>query len=214
MIGGSLSNLTKQELLRRIRKYEDKSGTKSKISMKHKKEVMIEYLERNVPKKEVRFAEEVQIIPIKGRTSLERNTRKKALKKIGKSKKENRKIRNIRHKDIPELEKYLEIKKHNLSSKKLKKKEPMKFIRGIDSEDKKRVLYNQKKWKQHKIKYNLVEKENKVILKIYEKERDVKKESIKKEFKFNPEKSLDKYRAEYDAKVYLIKLMRKKIAKK
>jgi len=212
--GGTLSNLTKQELLRRIRKYEKSSSNKSKISMKHKKDIMIKYLEKNIPQRRVMFVEEPTVIMIEGRTDKERKVRKKILKKIKKGKKENKNIRNIRHKEIPTLEKYLEIKKYNLSDKKLKKKESLKFIKGIDSKDKKKTLYNQKKWKKHKIKYNIVEKKNKVVLKIYEKERNIKKESIKKEYKFDSNISFDKYRAEYEAKVYLIKLMRNKITKK
>lgn len=216
-IGGSLSKLTKIELLRRIRKYERKINDKSKISMKNKKLDMIKYLEKNIPQKIVRFIEEPQIIVIEGRTDKERKVRKKALRKINKKKKEDKSIRNIRHKEIPTLEKYIEIRKYNLSlspkSKKLKKKEPMKFVKGIDSKDKKKTLYNQKKWKQHKLKYNIVEKNNKVVLKIYERERGEKKEDIKKEFKFNKEQSFDKYRAEYEAKVYLINHMRKRIVK-
>ena len=217
-IGGSYLNLTKNELLRRIRKYEKRTSSKSKISMKDKKEVMVKFLNNNVPQKKVRFVENPQIKIIEGRTDAERKARKKVLKKIKKGKKESKSIRNIRHKEIPSLEKYIEIKKYNLSispkSKKLKKKEPMKFVKGIDSKDKKKTLYNQKKWKQHKLKYNIVEKNNKVVLKIYEKERGEKKEDIKKEYKFNKEQPFDKYRAEYKAKVDLINHMRKRITKK
>ena len=82
MIGGSLTNLTKQELLRRIRKHENKTGIKSKISMKNKKDVMVKYLQKNVPQKKVRFSDDVKIIEIEGRTIEQRKTRKKALKKI------------------------------------------------------------------------------------------------------------------------------------
>ena len=214
--GGALSNLTKQELLRRIRKYEDKSGNKSKISMKHKKDIMIKYLEKNIPQRKVIFKDAPKIIMIEGRTDKERKTRKKVLKKIKKGKKENKSIRNIRHKEIPTLEKYIEIIKYNLNlkGKQLKKKEALKFVKGIDSKDKKKTLYNQKKWKQHKIKYNIVENKDKVILKIYEKERGEKKESIKKEYKFDINNPFDKYRAEYEAKVHLINYMRKIITKK
>lgn len=215
--GGALSNLNKKELLRRIKKYEKKSNTTSKISMRNKKDVMINFLQKNVPQKKVMFKNTPKIQLIEGRTDAERKLRKKALKKIKKKKKEDKSIRNIKHKEIPSLEKYIEIKKYNLGirpkSKKLKKKEPMKFIKGIDSKDKKKTLYNQKKWKQHKLKYNMVEKKNKVVLKIYEKERGEKKEDIKKEYKFNKELPYDKYKAEYKAKVDLIHHMRERITK-
>ena len=215
MYGGAMTNLTKKELLRRIRKYEKESGNRSRISMKNKKQDMVDYLNEYKPEKKVSFIEEPVVIEIEGRTDAERKVRKKALKKIGKKKKEDKSIRNIRHKEIPTIKKYLEIKEHNLNlkGKKLKKKEPLKFVKGIDSKDKKKTLYNQKKWKKHKIKYNIVKKKDKVVLKIYEKERDVKKETVRKEYNFDSKKQFDKYRAEYQAKVELIKYMRKKITK-
>lgn len=211
--GGALSNLTKKELLRRIRKYEKSSGNKSRINMSHKKQIMINYLEENIPQRRVMFKDTPKIIEIDARSDKERKERKKTLKKINKKKKEDRNVRNIYYKEIPSLEKYLEIKKYNLSTKKLKKREPIKFVKGIDSEDKKKTLYNQKKWKKHKIKYNIKKKKNKVVLKIYEKERDNKKDDIRKEYKFDKKKSLDKYKAEYEAKVDLIKHVRKLLKK-
>lgn len=212
-IGGALSNLNKKELLRRIRKYEKLSGNKSKISMKNKKQVMIDYLEQNIQERRVTFESKPNIIEINARSDNERKERKKELKKIKKTKKEKKNIKNIYYKDIPTLDKYLEIKKYNLSSKKLKKREPIKFIKGIDSEDKKKIIYNQKKYKKHKIKYNIKKKKDKVVLKIYEKEREEKKEDIIKEYNFDKKQELDKYKAEYKAKVDLIKYVRKLLKK-
>jgi hypothetical protein len=163
-IGGALSNLTKKELLRRIRKYEKTSGNKSRISMRHKKQVMLDYLQQNVPQRKVIFIEKPKVIEIEGRTDKGRISRKKALRKINKGKKDNKGIRNIYYKNIPSLEKYLEIKKYNLNlkGKQLKKKEPLKFIKGIDSEDKKKHYIIKKNGKN--IKLNIILKKRKIKL--------------------------------------------------
>ena len=50
-----LKNLTKQVLLRRIRKYEKKENKKAKINMSHKKQVMIDYIDANIEEKRIKF---------------------------------------------------------------------------------------------------------------------------------------------------------------
>jgi len=213
-IGGTLSNLTKVELLRRIRKYEKVSGNKSKISMKNKKQDMINYLNEHKPRKQVRFGD-IEIIEIEGRTEAERKTRKKELKKIGKKKKELKKLKSIYYKEIPMIKHYLDIKKHNdtVKNKKLKKREPLKFVKGIDFPEKKRIIYEQTKWKKYKMKYKIYSKKDQVKLKIYD-NKDLKNpKKIEKEYKFNKDEKYDKYRAEYLAKVELIKYIRKILKK-
>ncbi len=207
-------NITKPELLRRIRKYEKESSNKSKISMKNKKQEMINYLNIHKPEKKVTFIEEPQIIEIEARTDKERENRKKHLKKIKKKKKELKQLKSIYYKQIPMKQHYIKIKKHNeTKNKKLKKKEPLKFIKGIDFPEKKRTIYEQTKWKKYKMKYKIYTKKSKVKLNIYDKKDPKNEKKIEMEFKFNEEDKYDKYRAEYKAKVYLIKYIRKVLKK-
>lgn len=214
-IGGDLSNLTKPELLRRIRKYEKESGEKSKISMKNRKQTMIDYLNIHKPSKNVKFSGDNQIIKIKGRTDKERKERRKVLKKIGINKKKLKQIKSIYYKDIPTLKYYLDIKKYNnkVKNKKLKKKESIKFVKGIDFPEKKRTIYEQTKWKKYKMKYKIYSKKNIVKLKIYNMKNPKNIKKIEKEYKFNKNEQYDKYRAEYLAKVFLIKYIRKVLKK-
>jgi hypothetical protein len=203
----NLSNLTKDVLLRRIRKYEKTHDKKSKLTLRNKKDELIKYIRKHIPQKKVRFNTKVEIREIEGRTDKEKNKRKQALRKINKGKKENRKLSKIQHKEIPNLAKYLDIKKYNLTHD-LKKKEPMKTI------------YNQKKYRNINFKYNIVKKNDYVILKIYEKQKKnkkkedkkiVKKETIQKKFKIK-NVEMGEYIAEYNAKVFLIKYLRKNIS--
>ena len=209
------SNLTKVELLRRIRKYEKESGNKSRISMRHKKQVMVDYLSEHKPERKVRFVEEPRIIEIDARTDEERGDRKKHLRKINKKKKELKQLKSIYYKDIPMKQHYIKIKKHNMEAKKkqLKKKEPLKFVKGIDFPEKKRTIYEQTKWKKYKMKYKIYTKKNKVKLNIYDKKDPKNEKKIEKEYKFKSEDPYDKYGAEYDAKVFLIKYIRKVLKK-
>ena len=214
MKGGAITNLNKPELLRRIRKYEKQTGDKSKISMKNKKQDMIDYLQKNKPSKQVRFGS-IKVIEIEGRTDKERKTRKKQLKKIGKKKKENRKLRSIYYKDIPTSKTYLGVKKHNdtVKNKTLKKREPLDFVKGVDFSEKKRTIYEQTKWKKYKMKYKIYTKRGIVKLNIYD-NKDLKNpKKIEKEYKYDKKVKRDKYRAEYLAKVELIKYIRKILKK-
>ena len=214
MKGGTITNLIKAELLRRIRKYEKQTGNKSKISMKNKKGDMVNYLNKHKPSKTVRFGN-VKIIEIEGRTDKERNIRKKELKKIGKKKKETKKLRSIYYKEIPTLKYYLDIKKYNdtIKNKKLKKREPLKFVKGIDYSEKKRTIYEQTKWKKYKMKYKIYTKRGIVKLNIYD-NKDLKNpKKIEKEYLYDKKEQYDKYRAEYLAKVELIKYIRKTLKK-
>ena len=214
MKGGAITNLTKKELLRRIRKYEKQTGNKSKISMKNKKGDMVDYLNKHKPSKKVTFGD-IKIVEIEGRTEKERKTRKKELKKIGKKKKETRKLRSIYYKEIPLLKHYLDIKKHNdtIKNKKLKKREPLKFVKGIDFPEKKRTIYEQTKWKKYKMKYKIYTKRGIVKLNIYD-NKDLKNpKKIEQEYKYDKTEQYDKYRAEYLAKVELIKYIRKILKK-
>ncbi len=207
-------NLTKPELLRRIRKHEKESSNKSKISMKNKKQEMINYLNIYKPEKKVTFIEEPQIIEIEARTDKERGDRKKALIKIKKKKKELKQLKSIYYKEIPTKQHYIIIKKHNeTKNKKLKKREPLKFVKGIDFPEKQRTIYEQTKWKKYKMKYKIYTKKSKVKLNIYDKKDPKNEKKIEKEYKFNKEDKYDKYRAEYKAKVYLIKYIRKVLKK-
>jgi hypothetical protein len=215
----NLSNLTKDVLLRRIRKYEKTHDKKSKLTLRNKKDELIKYIRKHIPQKKVRFNTKVEIREIEGRTDKEKNKRKQALRKINKGKKENRKLSKIQHKEIPSLAKYLDIKKYNLTHD-LKKKELMKYIKGIDSEDKRKTIYKQKKYRNINFKYNIVKKNDYVILKIYEKQKKnkkkedkkiVKKETIQKKFKIK-NVEMGEYIAEYNAKVFLIKYLRKNIS--
>ena len=214
-VGGTISNLTKQELLRRIRKYEKKTGKKSKILMSSKKEIMVNFLIKYKPEKKVRFVDKPQIIEIEGRSDKERKERKNTLKKIGKKKKELKQIKSIYYKEIPLSKHYVAIKTHNdtIKSGKLKKREPIKFIKGIDFPEKKRTIYEQTKWKKYKMKYKIYTKKNKVKLNIYDKKDPKKEKKIEREYKFDNKLKYDKYRAEYEAKVELIKYIRKIIKK-
>ena len=209
------SNLTKTELLRRIRKYEKTSRNKSRISMKNKKQDMVDYLNQHKPERKVRFVEEPQVIMIEGRTDKERKIRKKALKKIGKKKKELKQLKSIYYKEIPMEQHYVKIKmfNDNIKNKKLKKREPIKFVKGIDFPEKKRTIYEQTKWKKYKMKYKIYTKKNKVKLNIYDKKDPKNEKKIEQEYKFNREDKYDKYRAEYNAKVDLIKYIRKVLKK-
>ena len=213
--GGALSNLTKEELLRRIRKYEKSTGNKSRISMKNKKQDMVNYLNQYKPSKKVRFVEKPKVIMIEGRTDAERKIRKKALKKIGKKKKELKQLKSIYYKEIPMKEHYIKIKTFNdtVKNKKLKKREPIKFVKGIDHPVKKRTIYEQTKWKEYKMKYKIYTKKNKVKLNIYDRKDPKNEKKIEKTYNFNKEDKYDKYRAEYDAKVDLIKYIRKVLKK-
>ena len=211
----TLSNLIKTELLRRIRKYEKETGNKSRISMKNKKQDMINYLNKHKPSKVVRFIEEPTLIKIEGRTEKERKTRKKQLKNIEKNKNEIKKLRSIYYKEISTVNKYLDIKNHNdnVKNKKLKKREPLDFVKGVDFREKKRIIYEQIKWKKYKMKYKIYTKRGIVKLNIYD-NKDLKNpKKIGMEFKYDKKEKYDKYRAEYLAKVYLIKYIRKILKK-
>ena len=139
--------------------------------------------------------------------------RQKLLKKINKDKKINRKLSKIYYKDVSNVDEYVKIKKYNMNSKnKLKKKEPLKFIKGIDYPTEKRSIYKQEKYKRYKIKYKITEKKKSLVLKIYNKKNIDKIIETTKVFKFD-KSEFDKYRAEYLLKIFLIEKIRKIIKK-
>ena len=165
-----LKKLTKPVLLRRIRKYEKKENKKAKINMSHKKQKMINYIDNNIEERRVNFnLERNEGRNIGVRTSLERENRKKQLRKINANKKKNRSNAKALYKEIPKKEKYIAIKKHNLNKKKkLKKKEPMKFIKMTG---KKKKIY---KNSQEKIEYKIKNRSKKIQLDIIHKQGDEK----------------------------------------
>ena len=165
-----LKKLTKPVLLKRIRKYEKKENKKAKINMSHKKQVMINYIDKNVKEKRVHFnLDKNEKKNIGERTSIERENRKKQLRKINTNKKKNRSNAKALYKEIPKKDKYIEIKKHNKNKKnKLKKKEPMKFIKMTG---KKKKLY---KDSQEKIEYKIKNRKKKIQVDIIHKQGDEK----------------------------------------
>ena len=87
-----LKHLTKPVLLKRIRNHEKKTNTKSKISMKNKKEDMINYIDSNIKERKVVFdLENNKKKNIGVRTSVERESRKNQLRKINANKKKTEK---------------------------------------------------------------------------------------------------------------------------
>jgi len=133
-----LKNLTKPVLLRRIRKYEKKENKKAKINMSHKKQVMIDYIDANIEEKRIKFdLRRNKKRNIGVRTSLERENRKKQLRKINANKKKNRANAKALYKEIPKKDKYIAIKQHNKNKKKKIKKERTNEIYKNDREEKK-----------------------------------------------------------------------------
>jgi len=122
----------------------------------------------------------------------------KIIKKIGKNKSENRKISKPLYKDIPKYSTYYKIIKHNEKvNKRLKKKEPLKFVK-INS--KMNILFENDV---NIVKYKIKNEKSKYIVKIIHKSGD-EKIIQKKEFK----KSNNKYKIKYDMKVYLLNYLR------
>tara|TARA_B110001454_G_C12721664_1_gene434968 strand:+ start:629 stop:1663 length:1035 start_codon:yes stop_codon:yes gene_type:complete len=197
-----LKNLTKPVLLKRIRNYEKKENKKSKINMNHKKQVMIDYIDENINEKRVKFQlDRNENIDIERRNTLERNNRKKQLRKINANKKKNRSNAKALYKEIPKKDKYIAIKKYNKNKKKkLKKKEPMKFIKMTG---KKKKLY---KDSQEKIEYKIKNRKKKIQVDIIHKQGDDK---IK--FHQSYPKNDNSIAAEYDAKKDLLEYVRNTI---
>ena len=206
-----LSNLTKSVLLRRIRKYEKTSGNKSQISMKNKKQDMIDYLNEHKPSKGVKFGS-IKVVEIKGRTEAERKKRRGEIKKIKTQIKKLKKLRSIYYKVIPTLKTYLDIKKHNTEMK-LKKREPLDFVKGLDFLTGKRTIYEQIQGRKYKMEYQIYANKGKVKLKIYDNKDPKNLKKIEKKYKYDKKDKYDKYRAEYLAKVELIKYIRKVLKK-
>jgi len=122
----------------------------------------------------------------------------KIIKKIGKNKSENRKISKPLYKDIPKYSTYYKIIKHNEKvNKRLKKKEPLKFVK-INS--KMNILFENDV---NIVKYKIKNEKGKYIVTIIHKSGDEKMKE-KKEFK----KSNNKYKIKYDMKVYLLNYLR------
>ena len=194
----NLWSLTKIILLKRIKKYEKKNNINSNITMKSKKEEMINYILKNIPQKKVSFAENPKIIKIENRTEKEREERKKYFHNLKEKKKIFRIISKINYKHLPTMEEYIELKKYNKNKKnKLKKKKPIKFIKfkvvNIGDE----------------IMYNLMKDKTKIILEIFYTNKKGVEEMKQYFFKFKPKNKESKYRAEYKAKIKLIKTLRK-----
>ena len=197
-----LKNLTKPVLLKRIRNYEKKENKKSKINMNHKKQVMIDYIDENINEKRVKFQlDRNERRNIGARTSVERENRKKQLRKINANKKKARANAKALYKEIPKKDKYIAIKKYNKNKKKkLKKKEPMKFIKMTG---KKKKLY---KDSQEKIEYKIKNRKKKIQVDIIHKQGDDK---IK--FHQSYPKNDNSIAAEYDAKKDLLEYVRNTI---
>jgi thiol-disulfide isomerase/thioredoxin len=197
-----LKNLTKQELLRRIRKHEKKINKKAKINMSHKKQKMINYIDNNIEEKIVQInLEGNQRINIGEISDSQRESRRNQLRRINANKKKNRGNAKALYKEIPNKDKYIAIKKHNLNKKKkLKKKEPMKFIKMTG---KKKKLY---KDSQEKIEYKIKNRKKKIQVDIIHKQGDHK---IK--FHQSYPKNDNSMVAEYNAKKDLLEYVRNTI---
>lgn len=196
----SLWNLNKNELLRRIKKYEKKNNKISGIKKTSLKDDMIKYIIDNLPKiKKVKIKDTPKIIKIKNRNTVERLERKKILKEIKEGKKKYRLLSKFNYKKLPTLNEYIEIKEYNKDKKnKLKKKELLNFIK-IKKNGKNKFITED-------IIYLIERKPKKITLEIFFKNK--KEEEDFKEFNFRIN-SKNKYKTEYDAKIKLIKFVRK-----
>jgi len=200
-----LKQLTKPVLLKRIRKHEKKVNTKANINMKHKKVVMIKYIDANIVEKKVVFdLENNENNNIKGRSDDERIKRKNELIQIKANKKKNRSNAKSLYKDIPNKKDYIAIREHNKNKKpkQLVKKEPMKFIK-IDNVKKQKIYKNS----QEKIEYKIKNNKKKMQLDIIHKQGD---EKIKIHHSYP--KNKNSLSAEYDLKKDLLEYVRNTVA--
>lgn len=128
----------------------------------------------------------------------EKDDKKKIIKNVKKNKKEYKKIAKPLYKNIPKYSTFYKILKYNENiNKKLKKKEPLKFVK-INT--KTNTLF---KNDTEKIKYKLQDEKNKYVLKIIHKIAD-QEIILEEEFK----KTNNKYKIKYDIKVYILDYLR------
>lgn len=156
------------------------------------------FTEQYAPVKRVRFAEDmVKIFEQKERMS----ERREILRGIGQRKAENRKIAKILYKKIPTQEEYIKVRHYNkkATSKQILKKDPLRVVKIRDTPLKIMPSFRIK----YIIKRDLVK--GKILAKVGGKQ---------KTFKYNQNIKFDKYRAEYDAKLFIINQYRKIFKKK
>ena len=169
--------------------------------MKHKKQVMIDFIDLNIKEKKVVFdLKKNNNKKIDARTTLQREERQNQLKEINANKQKNRKNAKALYKEIPKKKDYIAIRKHNENKKtnQLTKKEPMKFIK-INNKKNQKIYKNS----QEKIEYKIKNKKTKMQLDIIHKQGDQK---IKMHQSYP--KNKNSLSAEYDLKKDLLEYVR------
>jgi hypothetical protein len=203
-----LNDMTKESLYDKILRHERKENKSSGIKLNMTKNIMIDYIEKNIPerKQRVRFDPKINIKKIKI-TKKSFEGRKTLLSVIAEEKQKIRTISKFMYKNIPTQEEYVSIKLDNIKKRRLKK-EPLKFIKSYDQNKNKNNIYPL-----HKVKYEDEEIEVKYIIK------KIKDNTLKASVKYNGTSSEMKYPfdpddetsiiiAEYKAKIYILKRLR------
>ena len=215
----TLNSFTKVKLLNIINR---EKGNVKGISMRKKKQELIDYIiKENI--RFVYFSDKNDIKEIPSLSKEEREERLRLLKNISNYKEYNRTLKRIYYKPIPTLEEYISIKKWNKNENNLKKKKPLRFIKINNDKDEMDVLYEQNKYKGHKIKYKIETNEDdpgvylltikNITWKIKDKENK-RKDYLEKIFFYDPDDIDDKYKTEYDLKIFIIEYLRKTVNKK
>lgn len=149
--------------------------------------------------KKVNFDDKIIIHDIKI-SEKEKELKKKTYKKIKKEKKSKKKISKPLYKFIPNFEEYNKIIEYNSKNPKIKKKEPLSFIKI--KEDKKYKIYKNKETNEN-IKYIIIKNNNKYNVNLIHKIDD---EKITLNEDFEIQKNIIK--TFYDIKVFILKYIR------